>query len=554
MAALAVARPGPAVAMETGFEQRLVARVMKARELVRDEAPEGKRIDRIVVVNVPVFTPADPIPDAFNILHLVTREHVVRRELLVEEGGVWDKDRVEESARNLRLMLILSVAVIVPFRVEGEGGVGLLVVTKDVWSLRLGFAELLILDETVRFRGALTEMNLLGLDKQIALKFGHDPWINEVGQSYFDRRVLGSRWTFFESVDAIIDEDEGQTLRGNYLLVRPFWSLATRWAGQVSFFHDAGVTRAQSGNDVAVIELEPGTFVRRQWRRRTLTGSALLAHQVGDEVKHRFALGIATSDFQLEAPDEVPKHLQGRFFDVLRLQSERANKLTASWSLNSTDYRKMRDVHHYSLTEDFVAGPSLHADAGWSAKALGSDESFLTGSVGAGWRFIEGTRYFVSTGIDVSARRTSSGELIDRSIDVSVLSVSPQSRHGRLIWRGVVNRRSKNQHLGVLTLGGDGGLRGYPIGLLRGDSAWISNTEWRSRSWRWMTYHFGYVVFWDAAATWDEDAPPKPLHGVGAGLRLFIPQSNRRVLRLDFAGPVDDFLSGRLVFAFNQAF
>src|SRR4249919_2753756 len=39
---------------------------------------------------------------AANALHIVTREHVVRRELLIPEGASFDSATADETARNLR--------------------------------------------------------------------------------------------------------------------------------------------------------------------------------------------------------------------------------------------------------------------------------------------------------------------------------------------------------------------------------------------------------------------------------------------------------------------
>ena len=39
---------------------------------------------------------------AANALHIVTREHVVRRELLIPEGAPFDSATADETARNLR--------------------------------------------------------------------------------------------------------------------------------------------------------------------------------------------------------------------------------------------------------------------------------------------------------------------------------------------------------------------------------------------------------------------------------------------------------------------
>ncbi|HLV20433.1 MAG TPA: hypothetical protein VKZ49_06120, partial [Polyangiaceae bacterium] len=48
------------------------------------EAPAGKRIERVDVVALDVFEDRDPAPKLLNVLHVTTRERVIRRELLFD--------------------------------------------------------------------------------------------------------------------------------------------------------------------------------------------------------------------------------------------------------------------------------------------------------------------------------------------------------------------------------------------------------------------------------------------------------------------------------------
>lgn len=536
-----------------GFEQRLVLRTLMQRGLLPHTNPEGKRIERIEIVSLDVFTPSDPVPDAFNALHATTREEIIRQELLFEAGQSYDRARVEESARNLRLLTILGVAIILPFRVSDSEAVGVLVITKDVWSLRMGFYDLLVLDDTIRGRGALTEMNLFGRGKRIQLSFAFDPWVREVGQAYFDRRLFGSHWVLRESLDLLMDVEAGNSLRGRYELIHPFYSLGSRWGAQLSVSHDQGVSRSQEGNGLASILLDNGQRVDYQYERDLFFLDAVAAYQLGSSYKQRLAIGLRTSSVAYRANDQVPENQSGSFFAKIRRQSEFSNRLEASWSLAGTEYRKLRGVDTYALTEDFLVGPRALARLGWSSRAFGSDADFLSGALELGYRWILAKELQLALFAEIEGRWQEGG-LIDQQLGLHFRQVSPRTKVGRLIWDGDLVLRKGNAHLGIQVLGGDGALRGYPIGFLRGDNVWKSNLEWRSRSWHWMTYHVGFVVFWDVASAWDGGERPEIHHGVGVGGRLLLPQANRSVLRLDLAGPPDNLGAGRVVFSFDQAF
>ncbi len=547
------------------FEAELVRRVMAERGLVALDDPataEERIITRIEVAAVPVFTPADPVPDSLNALHVTTREHVIRQELLFGQGDAYDAQVVEETARNLRGMAVLTTAAVVPFAVGDPRGVGVLVVTKDIWSLRHGFVDLFFdparFSDTLRVRGALTETNLLGLNKSVALRYARDPWTREIGQSFLDRRVLGSRWLFLETVDALFDEETGATARGSYQLVRPFYSLDTQLAGQLVFEHDAGTSRALAGAEVSEVVLParpgaPALSAPRQFDRDTWNGGATVAWQSLGSLKHRLGLSLTTAKRDLTPVEGVPAERREDFFDAIRRRSEFSNVLQLSWALIPTDYHTLRDADVYGVTEDFLAGPQLSASAGLSTSALGSDADFARVAATAGWRVV-GRRQLVLGAFLRGGARRQGGGFIDRFVGLDLSMYSPRTAAGRVVWKTSGTLRAANRNQGVVALGGDAGLRGYPLGAVRGDSAWTSNLEWRGRPLYWMTYQLGAVAFVDSGAAWFEGATPAPLHAVGVGLRWLMPQFNHRLMRLDLAAPADALERARLVFSFDQAF
>src|SRR6185503_10552804 len=100
--------------------------------------PAGKVIERVDVVVLDVFDEHDPIPDFFNVFHTMSRQGVIRHELLFSEGQRYDSARVDESARNLRLLAAqLGLVIVVPIAGSAPDRVRVLVIVRDIWSLRL---------------------------------------------------------------------------------------------------------------------------------------------------------------------------------------------------------------------------------------------------------------------------------------------------------------------------------------------------------------------------------------------------------------------------------
>ena len=114
-----------------------------------DPAPQGKTIGKIHVVNQDVFSKRDWYFQLFNIFHWTTRDYILERELLLRPGQAYDQALVEESTRNLQSPAgivvggktvaqpeLSSVVVLLPVASAVPGQVDLLLVTRDIWSLR----------------------------------------------------------------------------------------------------------------------------------------------------------------------------------------------------------------------------------------------------------------------------------------------------------------------------------------------------------------------------------------------------------------------------------
>jgi hypothetical protein len=181
------------------YEESLVRAALARHGLTIDPAPDGKLIEEIVIDASTVILPGE-LPLAgklpwtwLNHLHVRTRDHVVARELLFSTGDRYQADVVEESARNLRTLFILTMARIVAVRGSSPDRVKVLVVTKDQWSLRLNtnfvFDQARI--DTLSF--SFAEHNLAGRNKRASIEFALDPGRYLVGLSYDDPRVWGSR-------------------------------------------------------------------------------------------------------------------------------------------------------------------------------------------------------------------------------------------------------------------------------------------------------------------------------------------------------------------------
>ena len=145
-----------------------------------------------------------------------TRVEVVRAELLLREGDLFDAQLVEENELHLIGAGFASVVVIVPLKTEREDTVDLLVVTRDLWSLRLS-SDFETAGSVINYALlSLTDTNLLGYNKTIQASFLLRQRNLDIGARYFDRNLLGKRFVLDWSQGVVISREEEGGMEGHY--------------------------------------------------------------------------------------------------------------------------------------------------------------------------------------------------------------------------------------------------------------------------------------------------------------------------------------------------
>ena len=152
-------------------------------------------IDTIIIVTRDVFTPEEAAGSGafrfMNKIHIVTKEKVIRDELLFEVGEPLDVDAILESLRNLRKREIFKHVDIDTTRIDGKFAV--IIDTRDGWSTKPNIAFTVATDGTWTGRFGLTESNLLGRGALASVAY-----VKEIERSGLElaanfRRLFGSQ-------------------------------------------------------------------------------------------------------------------------------------------------------------------------------------------------------------------------------------------------------------------------------------------------------------------------------------------------------------------------
>jgi hypothetical protein len=188
------------IATYSSLEKGSIRRALVAKNVEVEPAPWGKTIGQIIILNEPVFAEKNWLR-FFNLFHVTTRTQSLRNELTISEGEEWDDERILETQRRLKDPLYTTIVVVLPVKSAVPGQVDVLVVTRDVWSLRLNTKYTLQEGTLTDLIVSLSENNFLGRRKTLALGVTMDQGALAVGPLYIDKNLMGEHLDFRFRID-----------------------------------------------------------------------------------------------------------------------------------------------------------------------------------------------------------------------------------------------------------------------------------------------------------------------------------------------------------------
>ncbi|HVF58530.1 MAG TPA: POTRA domain-containing protein [Thermoanaerobaculia bacterium] len=487
-------------------------------------APERPVIGEVRIVTQGIFNPDRQGEDklAFRLadrLHRTTRPQVIRRQLLFAPGDPYEEATIEESERLLRANRYLYDAEINAVRQTPER-VDLEVVTRDVWTLRGGVSVNRAGGEnSTNF--SLQDANFLGTGKDVTVWRTSDVDRDSTLFRYRDPNLFGKRGELHLSV---AENSDGDAQR--FELERPWFSLDTRWSLGIKLWsyerldplYDRGIVFERFRHHHDFAQLYGGLS------RGRAEGRA-----------HRFLLGVDVErdrfDFQPggDSTSLVPPNRDLRWPWL-------------GYEYVEDGFVTERNLDQIRRTEDLNLGTQLRVRLGWSSPDLGADRErlMMIASADAGWR--PGPRQLLLTSLRGGGRYRDAAEN---------LLLSGRARYYLRHWGDQVFyfglEADYAQDLDVerqLLLGGDSGLRGYPLRFLRGDRRLLATVEQRFFSQRefFRLFHLGAAIFFDAGSAWFRSSldDPEVLRDIGIGLRVGSSRSSGgSMIHLDVAFPLD---------------
>jgi hypothetical protein len=488
----------------------------------------GARIGTIRVDPQNIFDLSDPRENnAFfvlaNRIHVPTRPEVIERALLFKPGDRVSRQVIDETERVLRANRSVYDVQIRPVAWR-DGIVDVEVVTRDTWTL----------DLTARYSRSggkntagigLVEYNFLGTGWQVGVSQTSE--VDRDGTQFllhYGQALDG--WTALHYEEGRYSDGGRRTAS----VTRPFYALDTRWAAGASWDDwDRTDSIYNAGDEVA------------QYRHRSQAAEAFGGWSPGLVAgwTHRLSAGVTMKD---DAYGEEP----GTVAPVPLPVDHKVRGPFLRYEVIEDRYVKLKNRDLIAKPEFFDMGLSATFQLTRASEPWGSSRSAWLYSASAGRGFALPWGHDLLASVKAQRQFASTGNPLSQA-GFSLRYYAPQG--SRAAFFAALSGDRLGDGGGApdqLLLGGDNGLRGYPLRYQSGERRALFTLEQRYYT-DWYLFRLmrvGGAVFYDVGRAWggaNQNAENGGwLSDAGFGLRLaFDRAAFGNVLHFDVAFPLD---------------
>ena len=391
--------------------------------------------------------------------------------------------------------------------------------TRDHWSLipKLSFTRS---GGENRVGFEVTEANLFGLGKELAVAFQQGTVRDQKILEYKDKHVLGSRQQLTLQWQ---DNTDGERQFIDFTL--PFYSFNSTRAWRVAVDNTQFLSRLYTDREITTIYDLDHRFIDLNIGRSTgLQGDTLHRYWIGVRFDETKLVDVSDGDAPADFPDR-------RFVYPY-----------VAWQLQRPHYVKQNNLFMMDQVEDVSLGHFFETRVGFASKSFDSSDDALVlyAEYRKGWQRGNSLGLF-KTHLNTYRFADDFANTILRpqlqwfwfQSNNRTLFLSAKAALGNKLF-------AENQFLA----GGNNGLRGYPLRMQGGDKRVLFSAEqrWYLHWYPWNLVRIGAAAFVDAGSAWiaADGADPEWLANAGIGLRILSTrQANAPVTHIDLALPFD---------------
>ena len=455
-----------------------------------------------------------------NALHIQTRTGVIENALLFKRGDPVSVAVIDETERLLRGERYLYDVQIRPVAYH-DGVVDIEVVTRDSWTLVPGLSAGRAGGENtsgIRLR----EYNFLGTGTTLGI--GHSNGVDRSSNQLLvsNDRVFGSRTA---ATLSLASNSDGERYAAS--VVRPFYSLDATWG--------AGATAVKDNRIDAVYNA--GNVVS-EYRHRQEQAEVFAGWSRGrvDGWVQRYSVGVSLLDdaFEPEPGRTAPSALNA---------DERLVGPFVRYELIEDRYAKVINRNMIGVPEFLALGLASTVQLGWASTALGSSHDALLYQASVSRGFVPSPEQTLLASASIEGQYTD-GRVRKQLFGVDGKYYLQQSKRWLFYAAASGDLLTNPDVLDMLLLGGDNGLRGYPLRYQAGDRRALLTLEERiySNLFVWNLFRVGAAAFVDVGRAWGgphvNTVNPGWLADAGVGLRLSsVRLSTKDIVHIDVAFP-----------------
>ena len=455
-----------------------------------------------------------------NALHIQTRTGVIENALLFKRGDPVSVAVIDETERLLRGERYLYDVQIRPTAYR-DGVVDIEVVTRDSWTLVPGLSAGRAGGENtsgIRLR----EYNFLGTGTTLGI--GHSNGVDRSSNQLLvsNDRVFGSRTA---ATLSLASNSDGERYAAS--VVRPFYSLDATWG--------AGATAVKDNRIDAVYNA--GNVVS-EYRHRQQQAEVFAGWSRGrvDGWVQRYSVGVSLLDdaFEPEPGRTAPSALNA---------DERLVGPFVRYELIEDRYAKVINRDMIGVPEFLALGLASTVQLGWASTALGSSHDAVLYQASVSRGFVPSPEQTLLASASIEGQYTD-GHVRKQLFGVEGKYYLQQSKRWLFYAAASGDMLTNPDVLDMLLLGGDNGLRGYPLRYQAGDRRALLTLEERiySNLFVWNLFRVGAAAFVDVGRAWGgphvNTVNPGWLADAGVGLRLSsVRLSTKDIVHIDVAFP-----------------
>ncbi|MCF0222930.1 MAG: hypothetical protein HUK20_01555 [Fibrobacter sp.] len=507
--------------------------------------------------------------DFLNWVHIETRESVIRKLLLFDEGDSINSQIILEAERFLRTQNYLSDANISIENIDGKNIAQ--VSTSDNWTLAIpttfGFSGSQWKYKYFNYGIGIQESNFLGFGQKLGFYYGHDEFRNMLQLEYSDPHFLFR----YNHLDALYSYNTDGYLFSAQMYM-PFLSRSqNQWAYTIAglknkryaYFYGsgdmpAGATPYNNANkkidlqdlplyngdeSVELMKVEDYRDDSLSLRISRSFGGVHRKLYLGATYDYRRSTAIDGKIFRYIFTDGKQAYaLDSAFTKEYWIPDDKDSRLGLYLKLENFRYEKIRNFHNVKWTEDIEKGYSLKFQLSRNFEQMGANNSDIRLDfwgdmyLGTGMHHItlKSNAYFY---LDHGERRDFYGRVSGEYI------FHPTNTLSTVLY-GMADFYEDAPYGRQLSLGGSDGFAGFPTGYYTGQARVYGSLEQRYfTSLEVATLMPVFALFGSVGETaWDlDDIRRKDLiYVLGLGIRFAQTKSISRLInKLDISFPVN---------------